>query len=102
MDRRHRSFVTGVHRLQHVEGLLASTFTYDDTVRSHAQRVLHEFTLPDLALSLGVWWARLQPAYIWKLELQFSRILDRDNSFLRRDIGRQSIEQRGFATTGTP
>src|SRR5260221_10703225 len=45
MDGGHRSLVTGVHCLQHVEGFIATTLTDDDTVRTHAQCILDQLAL---------------------------------------------------------
>src|SRR6266851_6435056 len=55
VDRAHRTFVTGVHGLQHVQGLAASTFAHHDPVRPHPEGVANE--VPDLdctfALDVG-------------------------------------------------
>src|SRR5215472_7543130 len=50
---RHRSFMTGVHGLEHVEGLLAATLADDDTVGTHPKGILDELTLADLAPAFG-------------------------------------------------
>ena len=50
VDRGHRTFVAGVHRLQHVERLAAANLTNDDPVGPHAQRVLDQVALGDFAL----------------------------------------------------
>ena len=46
--------MSGVHRLQHVEGLGAAALTDDDSVGSHAQRVAHEIANRHLAHTFGV------------------------------------------------
>src|SRR5215207_7563039 len=33
----HRTFMAGIHRLKHVEGLFAATLAEDDTFGTHAQ-----------------------------------------------------------------
>src|SRR5262249_41705737 len=69
VDRRHRSLVTGVHRLQHVERLARPDLADDDAVRPHAQRVLDQIPLADLALALDVGGPRLEPDDVTLLEL---------------------------------
>ena len=49
-----RTVVTGVHRLEHVERLTGSTLADDDSVRAHAQAVLHEIANGDRALAFEV------------------------------------------------
>ena len=46
VHRRQRPVVAGVERLQHVEGLAATHFAHDETVRAHPQRA-HELAHPD-------------------------------------------------------
>ncbi len=46
VDGGQRPVVAGVHRLQHVEGLLATHLADDDPVRPHTQGVDDQFALP--------------------------------------------------------
>jgi hypothetical protein len=54
------SIVTGVHRLKHVKRLTASTFTYDDSVGAHAQRVLDQIPYWHCTLTLQIGRPRLK------------------------------------------
>ena len=49
-----RPVVAGVHRLEHVQALLATALTDDDAVGSHAQRVAHQVADADRTLALDV------------------------------------------------
>ena len=46
--------MTGVHRLQHVQGLAAANLADDDPVGTHPKRVAHELANRDLTLALDV------------------------------------------------
>ena len=87
MDGRHRTFVAGVHGLQHVEGLLAATLAEDDAVGTHAQRVLHELALADFALAFDVRRPRFHAANVRLLQLQLGGVLDGDQALLVGDEG---------------
>ena len=52
---RERPFVSGVHRLQHVERLAAADLADDDPIWSHAERVAHQVANRHLALALRRW-----------------------------------------------
>ena len=54
VNRGHRSFVTRVHRLQHVEGFLAADLADDDSVGTHTQAVDQQLPLADRALPFHV------------------------------------------------
>jgi hypothetical protein len=56
MDSAHRSLVSGVHRLEHVECLSPANLADDDPIRSHAQCVPHEVANADLAFAFDVLW----------------------------------------------
>ena len=71
--------MTGVHGLQHVDCFSAADLTDDDAIGAHTQSVLDQVALGDLALALDVGRARLEPGDVLLLELQFGRILDRDD-----------------------
>ena len=86
VNRRHRPFVAGVHRLQHVERLFAAALADDDAIRPHAQRVAHEIALANLALALDVGRAGLQAADMRLLQLQFRRVLDGDEALAVRNV----------------
>src|SRR2546430_12345354 len=92
--------MTRVHRLKHVERLLAAALTYKDAIGTHAKRVLHKFALTNLAFALGVRRPRLHPPDMWKLQLQFGGVFDGDDSFLGRNVSRQGVQQGRFTATG--
>ena len=54
----------------------------DDAVGTHAQRVLDEVALRDLALALDVRRARLQRHDMLLLQLQLGRVLDGDDALV--------------------
>ena len=103
MDGRERAFVTGVHRLEHVERLGASDLADDDPVGPHAQGVAHEVADRDLTLSFDVLRPRLEAHYVLLLELELRSVLDRDDPVAAGNGGRHRIEHRrltGARTTG--
>ena len=74
-----------VHGLEHVEGLLAAALAEDDALGPHAQRVLDEIALADLALALDVGRPRLHAGDVRLLQLQLRRVLDGDQALGMRD-----------------
>ena len=54
VDRRHRAIVARVHRLQHVERFAGANLADDDAVGPHAQGILDQVALRDLALALDI------------------------------------------------
>src|SRR5262249_23252294 len=97
MDRGHGPFVTGGHRLQHVEGFFAAHLTDDDAIGPHAQCIFNELALADLAAPLDIRWAGLQTPNMWLLQLQLGGVLDRDQTLLFGNEARKSIEERRLA-----
>ncbi len=90
VHRRHRPFVAGIHRLQHVERFAAAHLADDDPIRAHAQRVLHQLALTDLAAALDVRRPGLHAGDVDLLQLQLGCVLDRDDAFSSIDVARQS------------
>ena len=89
VDGGHRALVAGVHRLQHVEGLFAAALADDDAIGAHAQRVLDEIALTDLALALDVRRSRLHARDMRLLQLQLGRVLDGDEALgVRNEVER--------------
>src|SRR5262249_1877732 len=86
--------------LQHVEGLLATTFADDDAVRPHAQSVLHQFTLANLSSAFSIGRTGLKSPHVELLQLQFRRILYGNQPLVSRAIGLQPLKHRGLATSG--
>ena len=95
-----RSVVTGVHRLQHVEGFLAADLADHDAIRPHTQGVDHELTLLDGALAFDVGRTGLETHDVLLVHLQFGRVLDRDDALLRRDEAGEHVEERRLTGAG--
>ena len=89
--------MAGVHRLEHVESLSGAHLAHDDPVGPHAERVLHQLALRNLAPSFDVRRARLKPDHMLLLKLELRRILDRDDSLAPVDEGRNRVEHRRLA-----
>src|ERR1017187_4194 len=96
MNRRDRSIMTCVHRLQHVKRLLAANFTDDNAVGTHTQSVDQELPLMDGALPFDVRGTRFQSHDVRLMELQLSSILDRYDAFTIGQITGEHVEQRCF------
>ena len=101
MDRRQRSIMSGVHCLQHVEGFAPAHLADDDAFRSHSQAVSNQVPRCDLALAFDVWWSRLQSHNMWLLQLQFGRVLDRDNPLVVRNEAREYVQLRRLSRART-
>ena len=100
VNRRHRTVMAGVHRLQHVERFFTAALTDDDPVRAHSQRVLQQIAHRDLAGAFKVCGTRLKPYDMRLLQLQFGRVFDRDSSLGAVDHARQRVEQRRLTGAG--
>ena len=101
VNRGERAVVTGVHRLQHVQGGAVTTLTDDDPVGPHAQRVLDELTDVDLSAALDVGRSRLETQHVVLLELELGRVLDGDDALVVGDEGGHHVEQGRLARAGT-
>ena len=88
--------MAGVHGLQHVEGFLAAALTEDHAVGPHTQRVLDQIALANFTLAFDVGWTRLHAPDMRLLQLQFGRVLNRDQSFIGTDGRRQRIQSYNF------
>ncbi len=97
VDRRQRSLVARVHRLEHVERLGAADLADDDAVGAHAQGVADELADPDLALALDVRRPRLERDDVALLELELGRVLDRHDALVARDEARERVQERRLA-----
>src|SRR5579862_3669523 len=95
-----RSFMPGIHRLEHVERLGAANLADDDPVGPHAQRVANQLPDPHFALTLDVRRPRLERDDMPLLELQLGRVLNRHDALIVRDEGRERIQHRRLARAG--
>src|SRR5438034_5539705 len=91
VDGRHRAIVTGVHGLEHVQRLSATTLTDDDPVGAHTQTALDELAYGPRALALDVGRSRLELDPVRLLELQLGRVLTGDKPLVLRDERRQDV-----------
>ena len=101
VQRGHRAVVAGVHGLEHVERFRTAALADDDPFGPHTQGVAHQVGGGDRALAFDVRRPRFQPHHVVLLQLQFGRVLDRDDALVVRDEARQRVEQRRLAGTGT-
>src|SRR5205085_11921193 len=97
VQRAHRSVVTSVHRLQHVERLRAPTLTDDDAIGSHTQAVAHKVANRDRAAALDVLRLRLEADDVYLAKATLGRILARDEALGGGNESRQNVEKRGLA-----
>ena len=72
--------MAGVHRLEHVECFRTSNLTNDDPIGAHSQAVDHQVALGDTARSFNVGWPGFESYDMLLFELEFGRVLDRDDS----------------------
>src|SRR5258708_2963240 len=94
VDRRHGAIVAGVHGLEHVQRLAATTLTDDEPVGAHSKTALDELSDGDSAFAFHVGWTRFELDPVRLLQLKLSRVLTRDESFGFGDERRKNIEQR--------
>ena len=81
VGRGQRTFVAGVHGLQHVDNFLAAGLADDDAVGTHTQGVLQTVAGRYLALAFDVGRTAFHPAHMGLLELKFCGILDGQDTF---------------------
>jgi len=91
----------GIHRLEHVQRFAAAHLADDDPVGTHPERSLHQRADRDLAFPLRVGVARLERDEVRNAgDLQFRRILDRDDPLVRRDAVGEGVQKRRLARPG--
>ena len=93
--------MTGVHGLEHVEGLAATNLTDDDAVGSHTQGVAHEVADRHLALALDVRRARFEREHVLLVELELLGVLHGHDALVVGDEAREHVEQRRLPGAGT-
>src|ERR1700680_2665265 len=64
---------------------------------THPQRVTHQLARGDLALALQVGRAGLQPHHVGLLERQLGRVLNGDDTLVRRHEAGETVEHGGLA-----
>src|SRR3546814_5768502 len=78
-----------IHCLEHVERLARPHLADDDAVGAHAQRVLDQLALQDLALALDVGGPRLHAGDVDLLELQLGGVLRSEE----RRVGNEGVSK---------
>ena len=101
VHRGDRPVVAGVHRLEHVERGAVTDLTDDDAVGAHTQRVLHQVADLDLAATLDVRRARLEPQHVLLVQLELGGVLDGDDALVLGDERRDDVEGGRLARAGT-
>ncbi len=79
--------VSCIHRVQHVERFLPSHLADDDAVRRHTEGRLDQVLHADLTFALCVCVSRFEGDEVrYVPDLELGGVLDRDDTFIRRDI----------------
>ncbi len=102
MERSHRTVVTGVHRLQQIEGLRSTHLTDDDAFGTHAQAVAARgrvIVTSSLALEIGR--ARFEAHDVGLLKLKFGSVLAGDDALVGVNITGKTVQKRRLARAGT-
>ena len=97
MNGGHRTFVTGIHGLQHVEGLFAAHLADDDAVGAHTEAVTEQLPLADGALPFNIRRTRFQAHDVFLGQPQLGRVFDGDQPLTVRNVLRQNVEEGGFS-----
>ena len=101
VNRAHRTGVTGVERLQQVEGFAAAYLADHDSVGAHPQRRAHEVAHGGGAGALTVRGPCLEPHHMRLREAQLRGLLDRDDATVAVDAAGERVQQRGLARART-
>jgi len=86
--------VTGVHGLEHREGLATTRLTDDDPLGTHTEGVPDEVHDRDRALAFDVGRARFETDHVVLHELQLGSVLDRDDALVLGDEAGEDVEER--------
>jgi hypothetical protein len=100
MTGRQRSVVTGVHGLQHVDGLARANLAHHDSIGTHPQCIPDEFTYRNLTGAFGIGWARLQTQDVPPGKTKFGGVFDCDNTLMVGDESCNGVEQCGLSRSG--
>src|SRR6202165_1206515 len=90
VDGGHGAVVSGVHGLQHVQRFAATYLADDETIRAHPDRVPDQLAEGHHLLPRRYAFEATDMA-LW--QSQFGGLLNRDDTFVTRDTGRQRVEQ---------
>ena len=100
VDGGERSVVTGIHGLQHVQGLLGADLADDDTVGTHTEGVDDELPDMDCSGAFDVGGAGLHARHVGLLEAQFGGVFDGDDPFVFRNVGRECVQEGRLTGAG--
>ena len=89
----------GIHCLEHIDGLRSPDLAHDDPVGPHTKRVDQQHALRHGAGALYIRGTGLETHAMRLTQLKLRGVLDRDDSFCRRNRFREDVQQSGL--TGT-
>ena len=95
-----RTFMAGIHGLQHVEGFFSAHLAYNDAVGAHAKAVDQQLTLVDRSLSFDVGRTGFKAHDVFMAEAEFGRIFDGDEALVMPDVLSQDVQKGGLAGAG--
>src|SRR5260370_7048907 len=84
--------MSGVHGLEHVEGLGAANLTHEDAVRAHSEAVAQQLADRQLTLAFHVGWTVLERDDVGVVDLKLGRTLYGDHALVVRDEARDDID----------
>jgi hypothetical protein len=93
--------VAGIHRLQHIDGFSAAYLADDNAIRPHAQRVSYQVPLGHFTFALYIGRSGFKPNHVWLLQLQFSRVFNRNYAFILGNVSGKGIQQSCFARSSS-
>src|SRR5262249_16708475 len=99
VQRAHRAIMAGIHGLEKIKRLRSTDLADDDAFGPHSQAITHKIAHRDLALTLEVGRAGLQPYDVRLPELQLARGFARHDALVPVDITCQAIQQGRLAGT---
>jgi len=101
MDGGQRAVVTGVHRLEHVQGFATTALSDDDAIGSHAQRVDDQFANGDPALAVDVRRTSLEAADVLLVSCSSAASSMVTDAFVDRDEPGAHVEEGRLTGTGS-
>ena len=86
-----------VHRLQHVQHLVAAHLAHHNAIGAHAQRRAQQIAQAHPAAPFHIGWACLQGDDMGVLQAQLRGLFHGHDAFTVRDVARQHVQQRSLA-----
>ena len=97
MNRGKRTFMAGVHGLQHVEGFFAADLADHDAVGAHTQTVDDQLAHAHGTFAFDVGSSGFEADDVFLLELQFGGVFDGDDALDVGNVAGENIEQSSFS-----